>query len=158
MPFRYLTDPLFVFCLALYAANRWILKPYFPNEFSQSYLNDLICLPFWIPIMLWTMKCLGLRKTHTPPSGGELIVPLLVWSWLFEVYLPGLTRSKSSPLLIPRISSAIPPAACWQRCSGSGGIEGSGLDALTKMAKAFLFVHSDNQHGYLSCPCCNFST
>ena len=94
MPFRYLTDPLFVFCLALYAANRWVLKPYFPNEFSQSYLNDLICLPFWIPIMLWTMKCLGLRRTHTPPSGGELIVPLLVWSWLFEVYLPGLDSFK----------------------------------------------------------------
>ncbi|CAN5432324.1 hypothetical protein BH10PLA2_BH10PLA2_23940 [soil metagenome] len=94
MPFRYLTDPLFLFCLITYAANRWILKPYVPNEFSQSYLNDLICLPFWIPIMLWTMKCLGLRKTQSPPSGGELIIPLLIWSFLFEVYLPSLDSFK----------------------------------------------------------------
>ena len=94
MCFRYLRDPLFVFCLALYAINRWILKSYFPNEFSQGYLNDLICLPFWVPIMLFMMKKLHMRRYDGPPTGAELLIPLILWSWLFEVYLPGVELFK----------------------------------------------------------------
>ena len=55
MRYGYLKDPLFLFCLLLYGVNRWILKPYVPNGFSQNFLNDLICIPFWVPIMLLLM-------------------------------------------------------------------------------------------------------
>jgi hypothetical protein len=88
MHFRYLKDPLFLFCVTLYFANRWILKPCFPNTFSRSYLNDVICIPFWVPIMLFIMKLTRLRKGDAPPSTSEIIIPLLVWSWVFEGYLP----------------------------------------------------------------------
>jgi len=94
MHFRYLTDPLFLLCLALYSLNRWVLKPYFPNEFSQNYFNDLICLPFWIPIMLFIMKKIGLRADDAPPGGAEILIPLLLWSWLFEAYLPNIQAFK----------------------------------------------------------------
>jgi hypothetical protein len=90
MRFRYLKDPLFLFCVSLYFVNRWILKPYLPNEFSRSWLNDVICLPFWIPIMLLLMRRLGLRRDDEPPTAGELLVPLMIWSWVFEVYLPSV--------------------------------------------------------------------
>jgi hypothetical protein len=90
MRFRYLKDPLFLFCVALYFVNRWGLKPYLPNEFSRSYLNDVICLPFWIPIMLFIMRRIGLRRNDAPPTAGELLIPLLIWSWLFEIYLPAV--------------------------------------------------------------------
>jgi hypothetical protein len=90
MRYRYLKDPLFLFCLVLYFTNRWIIKPYFPNEFSAAYLNDVICLPFWVPIMLFLMRKLGLRNQDRPPKASELLIPLLVWSWTFEVYLPSL--------------------------------------------------------------------
>jgi hypothetical protein len=88
MRFRYLKDPLFLFCVSLYFVNRWVLKPYLPNEFSRSYLNDVICLPFWIPIMLFIMRRIGLRTGDAPPTAGELLIPLLMWSWVFEIYLP----------------------------------------------------------------------
>src|ERR1700722_10429442 len=88
MRFRYLKDPLFLFCVSLYFFNRWILKPYVPNEFSQDYLNDVICIPFWIPIMLFTMRKIGLRNNDAPPKASEILIPLLIWSWVFEAYLP----------------------------------------------------------------------
>lgn len=88
MNFRYLRDPLFLFCVGLYFFNRWVMKPYFPNEFCRSYLNDVICIPFWVPIMLFLLRKLGLRKDDVVPRASEILIPLLVWSWVFEIYLP----------------------------------------------------------------------
>jgi hypothetical protein len=88
MRFKYLKDPLFVFCFVLYFVNRWIFKPYLPNEFFRDHLNDMICIPFWIPIMLFSMRKVGLRDNDGTPSGGELLIPLILWSWVFEVWLP----------------------------------------------------------------------
>jgi hypothetical protein len=88
MRFRYLKDPLFLFCVCLYFLNRWVLKPCLPNEFSRCHVNDLICIPFWVPIMLFVMRKTGLRNDDVPPRPGEILVPLLVWSWTFELFLP----------------------------------------------------------------------
>lgn len=88
MRFRYLRDPLFLFCVALYFLNRWLLKPHFPNAFLHCYLNDVICIPFWVPIMLSFMKALRLRKTDDLPNAFEILIPLILWSWVFEAYLP----------------------------------------------------------------------
>lgn len=88
MKFRYLRDPLFVLCLVLYFTNRWVFKPLLPNTFSQGYLNDLICIPFWVPIMLLAMRKLGLRTTDDPPSGSEILIPLILWSAVFELWVP----------------------------------------------------------------------
>jgi hypothetical protein len=88
MRFRYLKDPLFVFCVILYFVNRWLLKPYLPNSFSRDSLNDVICIPFWVPIMLFLMKKTHLRKEDGPPTASEILIPLIMWSWVFEAYLP----------------------------------------------------------------------
>jgi hypothetical protein len=88
MPYRYLRDPLFVFCFALYFVNRWLFKPYLPNTFSQCYLNDLICIPFCVPIMLYGMRRLHLRANDAPPQSYEILIPLILWSFLFEYWLP----------------------------------------------------------------------
>src|SRR5437667_10624180 len=88
MQFRFLKDPLFLGCLVIYCVNRWVVKPYFPNGFSSNYLNDLICVPFWLPIMLLIMSKLRLRTGNAPPGVCEIVVPLVLWSWLFEAFLP----------------------------------------------------------------------
>ena len=88
MQFLFLKDPLFLLCLAIYFMNRWVVKPYFANTFSANYLNDLICVPFWLPIMLLLMTKLRLRAGNGPPEASEIIVPLILWSWLFEAFLP----------------------------------------------------------------------
>lgn len=92
MPFRYLRDPLFLFCLALYWVNRLLLKPVLHTgliaAFCHNSLNDVICIPFWVPIMLWMMRQTKMRRTDAPPHGAEILVPLFVWSWFFELVLP----------------------------------------------------------------------
>ena len=88
MRFRYLKDPLFLFCVALYFINRWVLKPYFTNPFSRGYLNDVICIPFWVPIMLFLMRKARLRTEDGPPTASEILIPLIIWSWVFEAWLP----------------------------------------------------------------------
>jgi hypothetical protein len=88
MRFCYLRDPLFLFCAALYFLNRWVLKPHLSSVFLHSYLNDLICIPFWVPIMLFVMKGLRLRKSDELPTAFEILIPLILWSWVFEAYLP----------------------------------------------------------------------
>ncbi len=86
--FLYLRDPLFLACLVLYFVNRWILKAIWTGGFVHDHLNDLICIPFWVPIMLWGQRRLGLRESDGPPLGSEIVLPLFVWSWEFEFLLP----------------------------------------------------------------------
>lgn len=88
MRFRYLRDPLFLFCLALYPTNRFLLKPNFDSVFLHGYLNDLICIPFCVPLLLLGLRRLGLRSHDAPPGPAEIIIPLLVWATVFEVVLP----------------------------------------------------------------------
>jgi len=88
MNFRYLKDPLFLTCLALYFINRWVLKPLLPVGFFPNHLNDLICLPFWVPIMIFGLRKLGLRPDDRSPHSYEILIPLLLWSVVFELYLP----------------------------------------------------------------------
>jgi hypothetical protein len=86
--FLYLRDPLFVSCVVLYFANRWIFKALWRAGFVHDHLNDLICIPFWVPIMLWGQRRLGLRASDGAPLANEIILPLFVWSWVFEYLLP----------------------------------------------------------------------
>jgi hypothetical protein len=86
--FRYLRDPLFLGCVALYFVNRLLLKPLAPHGFFRDHLNDLLCLPFWVPIMLWLMRRTGLRADDDPPRWYEIAVPLALWTVMFENWVP----------------------------------------------------------------------
>jgi hypothetical protein len=90
MKFLYLRDPLFLFCVLTYFVNRLVLKEIWDTGFVHEHLNDLICIPFWAPIMLWGERRLGLRKSDDPPETNEIIIPLIVWSWAFEIVLPSM--------------------------------------------------------------------
>lgn len=92
MPFRYLRDPLFLFCVVLYFVNRLLLKPFLHagevGAFLHGSLNDVLCIPFWVPIMVWMMRKTRLRTHDAPPQGAEILIPLLLWAWFFELALP----------------------------------------------------------------------
>jgi len=88
-PFRYIFDPLFVMSAGIYALNRFVLKPHFATPFLHQHLNDLLCIPFWVPIMLFFQRIMKLRDNDDLPALREVLVPLLIWTWLFEVFLPG---------------------------------------------------------------------
>jgi hypothetical protein len=72
-----------------YFVNRLVLKSVWKSGFVHEHLNDLICIPFWVPIMLYAQRRLGCRDNDDAPSLNELVIPLLVWSWAFEIILPG---------------------------------------------------------------------
>ncbi len=74
--------------MALYFANRLLIKHLLAGGFAHDHLNDLICLPFWVPIMVFLMRKARLRPDDGPPRGAEILVPLLLWSAIFELWLP----------------------------------------------------------------------
>ncbi len=88
MRFRYLRDPLFLACVVLYFVNRFLIKHLVADGFAHDHLNDLLCLPFWVPIMVFLMRQARLRPDDGPPRGAEILVPLLLWSAIFELCLP----------------------------------------------------------------------
>ena len=55
------------------------------NTFSQCYLNDLICIPFWVPIMLYGLRRLPLSANDAPPQSYEILIPLIVWSFCLSI-------------------------------------------------------------------------
>jgi len=107
--FRYLLDPLFLACVGLYVLNRFVIKPNCGWMFFHNWFNDLICIPFWVPVMLAGMKLVRLRRHDGPPTVSEIGIPLVLWSWWFEIYLPGLattgTRHYADPWDIVAYSS-----------------------------------------------------
>lgn len=86
--FGYLRDPLFLTAVSIWAGNRWLCKPLVAGGFVHDHVNDLVCIAFWVPPMLWLLRCIGLRRHDEPPDGIEILVPLIVWSLVFEVLLP----------------------------------------------------------------------
>lgn len=88
MRYHHLRDPLFLACVGLYFFNRFLLKPLVPHGFHVNQLNDLICIPFWVPIMLYTEHKLGLREASAGPQWYEILLPLVLWSLIFELLLP----------------------------------------------------------------------
>jgi len=124
MKFRYLKDPLFISCLALYFVNRLLIKRLIPGGFFHDSFNDLICIPFWVPIMLFFMRKTGMRDSDSPPRSYEIIIPLLLWSIIFEIYLPrvaffsGLATSDHTDIIY-YTTGAIIAALFWQ--SGIAG-------------------------------------
>lgn len=117
MKFRYLRDPLFLCCAALYFTNRWILKPNFSWFFLHSYLNDVICIPFLVPPMLLVARWLRLRPDDSPPKTHEIYVPMIVWAVLYEIVLPNSTWRRlthSDPYdVMAYVAGAIVASLIW---------------------------------------------
>lgn len=101
--FHYWRDPLFVLCVIVYFLNRWIIKPITLGKvwFFHDYFNDLICLPFWLPIVLLVTRKIRLRDHDGPPSGYEIGFYLFLWSFMFEFFGPYYGRFFHYPVSDP---------------------------------------------------------
>jgi hypothetical protein len=88
-PFRYAADPLCLASMACYALGRWYLKPHHVGGwFVHDYLNDILCLPLFLPISLGAQRLLRLRRHDAPPRLWEVLQHGIIFSVLFEVILP----------------------------------------------------------------------
>ncbi len=111
MRFRYLRDPLFLVCFVLYFANRFLIKRFVAGGFFHDHFNDLICLPFWVPIMVFLTRKVGLRDGDDPPRADEILIPLIVWSAIFELYLPNVKYFRG-------LATADPTDILWYTVGG----------------------------------------
>lgn len=100
--FRYVADPICVGSVLLYAANRWFLKPHhIGGAFTHGYLNDVICLPLFLPPILYAQRLVGLRKHDGYPRLWEVLQHWVIFSIVFEVVIPRFPkyfRSTADPL------------------------------------------------------------
>lgn len=87
-PFGYLRDALFLVGCALYATNRWLVKPHVHSPFLHDHFNDVLLIPCALPVLLALQRWLKLRDHDRPPTPGEIALYLGVWSVLFEVIGP----------------------------------------------------------------------
>ena len=79
----------------MYFVNRWLLRPHVSGgvagAFLHGYLTDLLAMPISIPVMIWLLQACK-RRGLERPSAFEIFTLLLVFSVLFEVWLPHTTR------------------------------------------------------------------
>ena len=114
MPFRYLKDPVFLICLAAYFLN-WGLEEFSLSPvLAQCYLNDVICIPFWVPIMVWVAKKLCWRGHDRRPDVIEIGIPVIMFSAVFEVVLPFTATFRNKTIADPYdVQSVLRP---WRGC------------------------------------------
>jgi hypothetical protein len=97
--FRYWLDPLCVGGCALYALNRWGVKPHTQAALFQCWFNDALLIPCALPLLLFAQRRLGLRRYDDVPTGREILGHLVVWAVLFEVVGPHwLQQATGDPL------------------------------------------------------------
>jgi len=101
--YKYLKDPLFLTSIILYFLNRYAVKPLTIGKISffNCYLNDFICIPFWLPLVLFLTRKVGLRDHDEPPDFYELSFYLLLWSFVFEFVGPSYGRYFNYPVADP---------------------------------------------------------
>jgi hypothetical protein len=101
--FNYLKDRLFLLAVFVYLLNRWIVKPLTIGKISffSSYLNDIICFPFLLPIVLFLTRVVRLRKHNGPPDIYEMGFYFLLWSYVFEFIGPMYGSRFNNPVSDP---------------------------------------------------------
>jgi hypothetical protein len=122
--FRYFTDPLCFATIVFYAANRWLFKPWdLSGEFGRCYLNDVLCLPMLLPMILCVQRRLGVRRHDAPPRLWEVVQHCLVFSVVFELILPSYPqwfRSTADPLdVVAYLAGGV---GAWLWWSGRAGV------------------------------------
>ena len=100
--FAYCFDPVPLTAVAVYAVGRWALRPidWAGAAFVRGYLNDLVCIPIFLPAVLLLHRGMGLRRHDGPPTAFEILIHLTVWAACFEVVAPRLSayRTTADPL------------------------------------------------------------
>lgn len=92
--YRYCGDPVFLTALMLYLLNKTVFKPLAVGHttFFAYYGNDLLCIPFCLPPVLYVYRLVGLRARDRYPTRFELLSHLIVWSLFFEWLAPVVLR------------------------------------------------------------------
>src|ERR1700722_14382235 len=92
--FRYLADPICIAALLISPINRFVLKPHhIGGWFTHGYLNDVLCLPLFVPMILYLQRVIGLRKHDGYPRAWEIIQHWAIFSIMFQALIPRFPRT-----------------------------------------------------------------
>jgi hypothetical protein len=92
--FGYIADPACVVSLVLYALNRYFLRPHhIGGSFTHGYFNDVLCLPLFVPMILYSQHLIGLRKHFGFPRPWEIFQNWLVFTVVFQVLIPRFPKT-----------------------------------------------------------------
>ncbi len=95
--FGYVFDLLFLVCCALYASNRWLIKPHCHLAFFHNWFNDVLLIPCALPPLLLAHRWLRLREHDHPPTLAEVTAHVIGWSILFELIGPHIMPTTGDP-------------------------------------------------------------
>ncbi len=83
--FRYGLDPVCVLACALYAVNRFAIKPRVGPGFFHSHFNDVLLIPAALPLVLWIYRRLGWRRAgDDAPTWREVAGHTVAWAVVCE--------------------------------------------------------------------------
>ncbi len=116
-PFGYARDPLCLLAIALYALNRWALKPHLHSGFLHDHFNDVLLIPAALPLVLWAQRRLGWRDHDGPPRWSEIGLHLAIWGVICEVAGPHLAAHATGDWrdLVAYAAGAAVAGLWWQR-------------------------------------------
>ncbi len=87
--FAYFADPACIAALIIYPINRFILKPHhIGGWFTHGYLNDVLCLPLFVPVILYVQRLIRLRPHDGFPTPWEIFQAWAAFSIMFQVIIP----------------------------------------------------------------------
>jgi hypothetical protein len=115
--FKYVLDPLCLGGAALYALNRWGIRPHTHVALFRFWFNDTLLIPCALPPLLFVHRCLRVRSHDNAPTIGEVLGHLVFWSVLFEVIGPHCFRRATGDLrdVVAYAAGALISWAWWQR-------------------------------------------
>ena len=91
--FRYLADPACIISLIIYAINRFFLKPHhIGGWFTHGYLNDVLCLPLFVPMILYAQHLMRLRRHYGFPRVWEIFQIWVAFILVFQVVIPRIPQ------------------------------------------------------------------
>jgi ubiquinone/menaquinone biosynthesis C-methylase UbiE len=129
--FGYVFDPLFLVCCALYAANRWLIKPHCHVAFFHNWFNDVLLIPCALPPLLLVHRWWRLRGHDQPPTLAEVSAHVLGWSVLFEVIGPRLMPTTGDPWdAVAYAGGGAAAFFCWRSCYNRSDTTGADFDRL----------------------------
>jgi ubiquinone/menaquinone biosynthesis C-methylase UbiE len=129
--FGYVFDPFFLVGCALYALNRWLIKPHCDLAFFHNWFNDIFLIPCALPPVLLTQRWLGLRAHDEAPTAGEVAAHWAGWSLLFEVIGPKIMPTVGDPWdVVAYGCGAAGTLACWRWLYHQPASESADFDAL----------------------------